>query len=101
MKPIKPKKMPKSVAADLTRAASWVGDTATLPLTGRDARAILAALEYERQRADAAEKDQATESEAKLKAWKQVAELKDRISELENGIQRLRFAQTLPEGEEG
>lgn len=55
MKPIKPKKMSK-------RYESWLRDFAAQPhdeciVESKVARAIIAALEYERQRADKAEKD--------------------------------------------
>ena len=53
MKPVKPKMMPKRQNQFLRSAAN--GDTGFNHIDARDARAILAALEYERQRADRAE----------------------------------------------
>lgn len=53
MKPVKPKKMPKAVLTVLERTASSTYEQASL--SPHMARAILAALEYERQRADKAE----------------------------------------------
>lgn len=50
MKPIRPKKMPKNLEAWLTAVAN--GNACPSDMLGKDARAILAALEYERQRAD-------------------------------------------------
>lgn len=47
MKPVKPKKMPKSLHTHLERCAENKSIGAMLP--PRDVRAILAALEYERQ----------------------------------------------------
>lgn len=54
MKPIKPKKMPKALERIMRVVADADG---AMALNGREVKAILAALEYERQRADKAEAD--------------------------------------------
>lgn len=51
-KTLKPKKMPKPLEARLSRLVA--GEDGPWGMTERDARNILAALEYERQRADEA-----------------------------------------------
>lgn len=61
MKPIKPKKMPEALERcirDELRDPS--DDSGQVRLGRREARSILAALEYERQRADDAEKKAST-----------------------------------------
>jgi hypothetical protein len=55
MKPVKPKTMPKNIRRWLEATASHAVGRGITPLTTRNARSILAALEYERQRANKAE----------------------------------------------
>lgn len=54
MKTIKPKKMPKRLEASLRMVSISAPNSSYYALSPRECRAILAALAYERQRADAA-----------------------------------------------